>query len=113
MSVLPNRFVGVVGEHESFPVENLALSHCGQLLISCSHDQRVCFWDVHDAKRCTRKANKRKKAKRGNKDKPITCGPADSGANNFFADLAVPAPEGDKAVSSEDNLNDSDSSDDS
>lgn len=45
-SVLPNKCLGVLGTHGHFPVESLSVSRDGQLLASCSHDQRVKFWDV-------------------------------------------------------------------
>lgn len=48
VSVLPNRILGTVGEHPGFPVEALSLSHCGQWLVSCSHDQLVKFSDVRE-----------------------------------------------------------------
>ena len=48
VSILPNRIIGTVGEHPGFPVEALSLSHCGQWLASCSHDQLVKFADVRE-----------------------------------------------------------------
>ena len=35
-----------VGEHQDFPVENLSKSHCGRFLASCSHDQKIKFWNI-------------------------------------------------------------------
>ena len=46
VKINPNRILGVVGEHEGFPVERMRLSGDGTLLGSCSHDKRVKFWDV-------------------------------------------------------------------
>jgi len=40
--------MGTVGEHRGFPVEALSVSHCGQWLASCSHDQLVKFADVRE-----------------------------------------------------------------
>lgn len=45
-SVLPNKCLGVLGSHGHFPVESLSVSRDGRLVASCSHDQRVKFWDV-------------------------------------------------------------------
>lgn len=45
-SVLPNKCLGVLGSHGHFPVESLSVSRDGNLVASCSHDQRVKFWDV-------------------------------------------------------------------
>lgn len=46
VNILPNRFLGIVGKHEDFPVENLSLSHDKKYLASCSHDQKVKFWNL-------------------------------------------------------------------
>lgn len=50
MHILPNRFVGTVGEHKDFPVERMRISRDGNTLASCSHDQSVKFWDVSHLK---------------------------------------------------------------
>ncbi|KAK7503871.1 hypothetical protein BaRGS_00004994, partial [Batillaria attramentaria] len=69
VNILPNRFLGIVGEHEDFPIEGLALSHDKQYLASCSHDQRVKFWFVGDVKK--EKINVSKKAKHSNQTKRL------------------------------------------
>ena len=46
--VLPNRMLGVVGEHSEFPLERLALSADRRWLASASHDTSVKLWDVAD-----------------------------------------------------------------
>lgn len=46
MQMYPNKLLGVVGDHDDFPIEKIALSHDRALLASCSHDQTVQFWDV-------------------------------------------------------------------
>ena len=66
MHILPNRLVGVVGEHEDFPVENLSKSHCGCFLASCSHDQKIKFWNIEELPRVETEASK-KGRKLGNK----------------------------------------------
>ncbi|KAG0248947.1 hypothetical protein BG011_009720 [Mortierella polycephala] len=46
IDILPNKFQGIVGEHEDFPIECIKLSHDKTYLASCSHDDTVRFWDV-------------------------------------------------------------------
>eukprot|EP00038_Savillea_parva_P003202 m.122323 g.122323 ORF g.122323 m.122323 type:complete len:313 (-) comp11103_c0_seq4:147-1085(-) len=46
VDIMPHRIRGVLGEHDGFPVEALALSGDGELLASCSHDQAIKFWNV-------------------------------------------------------------------
>ncbi|KAG0231243.1 WD domain repeat-containing protein 55 [Actinomortierella wolfii] len=46
IDILPNKFQGVVGEHEDYPIECLRLSHDRTYLASSSHDDTVRFWDV-------------------------------------------------------------------
>eukprot|EP01126_Amoeba_proteus_P059678 TRINITY_DN7815_c0_g1_i20.p1 TRINITY_DN7815_c0_g1~~TRINITY_DN7815_c0_g1_i20.p1 ORF type:complete len:194 (-),score=52.39 TRINITY_DN7815_c0_g1_i20:286-867(-) len=46
VSIEPNKFLGVIGEHEDFPVERIALSRDTKFLGSCSHDNIVKFWDL-------------------------------------------------------------------
>lgn len=43
---MPNSLLGVVGSHEEYPIERLALSGEGDLLASVSHDQTVKFWNI-------------------------------------------------------------------
>lgn len=46
VNVLPNQFVGALGEHDGYPIERLALSADGNTLASCSHDCTVKLWDL-------------------------------------------------------------------
>lgn len=46
VQVHPNKLLGLIGEHEDFPVETLRLSHDRKLLASVSHTDKVHFWDV-------------------------------------------------------------------
>lgn len=46
VSILPNKMIGVIGEHADFPVERLAFSHDRHTLGSASHDNTVKLWDV-------------------------------------------------------------------
>lgn len=41
-----HRFVGVVGQHKDFGVENMSVSCDGSILASCSMDEVVRFWNV-------------------------------------------------------------------
>lgn len=43
--MFPQRQLGVVGQHR-LPVERLDISHDGQYLASCSHDNDVKFWNI-------------------------------------------------------------------
>jgi len=45
-SVLPDKFIGVLGDHEGFPVEELELNQSKTLLGSLSHDNKVRLWDA-------------------------------------------------------------------
>ena len=75
--ILPNRFVGTIGEHDDFPVERMRLSRDGDMLASCSHDQTIKFWDVRHLKTLS--------VDPGSKRKDTTT--AESATNDFFADL--------------------------
>ncbi|KAG0266412.1 WD domain repeat-containing protein 55 [Actinomortierella ambigua] len=46
IDILPNKFQGIVGEHENYPIECLRLSHDRTFLASSSHDDTVRFWDI-------------------------------------------------------------------
>ena len=46
VQIQPNKLLGVVGEHEDFPIERIALDRTHRLLGSCSHDLTVKFWDI-------------------------------------------------------------------
>merc|ERR1711998_778123 len=41
MQVQPNKLLGVIGDHDDFPVERIAFSHARRLITSCSHDNTV------------------------------------------------------------------------
>ena len=82
VNILPNRIIGVVGDHEKFPVENLSLSHDKCLLASCSHDQTIKFWNVKSL--FSQKVSDKKKAKKSNKSKLLSS----AGKDDFFSGLA-------------------------
>jgi|TARA_B110000259_G_scaffold118913_1_gene135226 WD40 repeat protein len=46
IGVLPNKMLGVVGEHGDMPVERMALSCDRSALATASHDSTIKLWDV-------------------------------------------------------------------
>ena len=66
----------MVGEHGEFPVEQIRLSPGRNLLASCSHDQKIKFWDVSHFQQMS-----------GNEDKVKTVRNNSSVDENFFEDL--------------------------
>ena len=46
VAIQPNRVLGVIGEHNDFPVEGMCRSRCGNILGSYSHDDTLRFWDL-------------------------------------------------------------------
>ncbi|KAL4230231.1 WD domain repeat-containing protein 55 [Mactra antiquata] len=101
VNILPNRFLGVVGEHPGdLPVENLSLSRDKKWLASCSHDQKIKFWDIDCIKNET--VNEKSRAKKGGKNKFLKS----SDKGDFFADLA--ADENDASTSGQGNDDDDD-----
>ncbi|MCO5563554.1 hypothetical protein L7F22_017199 [Adiantum nelumboides] len=46
ISILPNKMIGVIGEHADFPIERLALCSNRKVLGSASHDHVLKLWDV-------------------------------------------------------------------
>ena len=109
VNVLPNRVLGIVGEHtQEFPVEALSLTSDGTCVVSCSHDQRIKFWNVEEfkhqeidtSKKGTKKAKKDFHSKFGKNKKK----------NDFFDGLVA-----DKKVDDEDgeDVDEDDDSDDS
>jgi len=46
VQIHPNKLLGVIGEHEEFPIERIRLSRDNKYLGSCSHDNTVKFWNV-------------------------------------------------------------------
>jgi len=103
VNILPNRFVGVVGEHEDFPIEGLSLSHDKKFLASCSHDQKVKFWNIEGLDKI--EVNDQKKAKKSAKHKRLNSSKQD----NFFSGLV----DDDDKENSDDGDDNSDNEDDS
>lgn len=51
VSILPNKMIGVIGEHGNYPIERLAFSCDQKVLGSASHDHVLKLWDakyLHD-----------------------------------------------------------------
>ena len=44
--IQPHNLLGVVGEHEDFPIERIRISANAAYLGSCSHDNSVKFWNL-------------------------------------------------------------------
>jgi hypothetical protein len=46
VGIHPNKLLGVIGDHDDFPVERIRLSGDKLVLGSCSHDRTVKFWSL-------------------------------------------------------------------
>ncbi|XP_050695853.1 WD repeat-containing protein 55-like [Eriocheir sinensis] len=46
VQLYPHRFVGIVGQHDYFGVDNISVSHDGTLLASCALEEVVRFWNI-------------------------------------------------------------------
>ncbi|KAH9508247.1 WD domain repeat-containing protein 55 [Bulinus truncatus] len=80
--ILPNRVLGVVGQHSgNFPIEALSMTADRIFIASCSHDQLVKFWNINELK--TQTVDTSKKACRKNK-KPVNFS---SSKKDFFSGL--------------------------
>ena len=83
VNILPNRFLGVVGEHKRSPIEDLVVTHDSEILASCSHDQKIKFWSVDHLHR--KEVNPKSKVNRKDKRARFL---ASGKHENFFSDLA-------------------------
>jgi len=82
--ILPNRVLGVVGQHmEDFPVESLTQTADQSCVASCSHDQRVKFWNVEELE--TQTVDTSKKGTKLAKKNKVKFGKAKQ--NDFFSGL--------------------------
>lgn len=78
--MFPHRFLGIVGDHEGFPIESLSLSYDKKYLASCSHDQKVKFWNISCLENIAEHPNEKGKRR---KIEYLSS----SKKGNFFADL--------------------------
>lgn len=46
IAIQPNKILGVIGDHEDFPVEAISTSFDRRVLGSISHDNIIRFWDI-------------------------------------------------------------------
>ena len=46
VSLQPNKVLGIIGDHEDFPVEGLRPNFDNTILASFAHDEVVRFWDI-------------------------------------------------------------------
>jgi WD40 repeat protein len=46
VQIHPNKLIGVLGDHDGFPVEDLQFSFDKQLIGSISHDNLIRLWDA-------------------------------------------------------------------
>lgn len=65
---MPNKLLGVLGEHENFPIERLRMSRNGDLIASCSHDNSIKFWLNDENKMASLRAAKFNKDKQEESD---------------------------------------------
>ncbi|KAK6172493.1 hypothetical protein SNE40_016131 [Patella caerulea] len=103
VNILPNSFMGVIGEHDGFPIEGIDLTHDKTLLASCSHDQCVKFWNIQNLENL--KINKKKVVKY--KSKKLF-----SRDENFFADINKDVTQEDDEEEKDGDDDDEDESDD-
>lgn len=85
MNILPSRVIGSIGQHVGEPIEQLATCHTGSFLASCSHDQKVKFWDISSLSSVV-VDDYRKRKKKSGQLKSLTRKAFGSG-EDFFADL--------------------------
>lgn len=46
VALQPNKMIGVIGDHEEFPVESMTMDYSRRVLGSIAHDNLVRFWDI-------------------------------------------------------------------
>ena len=46
VALQPNKVLGIIGDHEDFPVEGMRCSRDSRILGSFAHDETVRFWDI-------------------------------------------------------------------
>lgn len=101
---MPNRFLGVIGGHDGFPIQKLALSNDSNVCASIGHDEQIRFWDVENLKSRHIDAQSKSKSKVLKNKKLNLKGKSD----NFFADLIENDQEHDDDDGDDDDDNDDD-----
>lgn len=96
--------MGVLGNHDGFPIQTMSVSSDGNVVASISHDEYVKFWNVENIKSIKIDAQSKCKNKTLKNKKINVKGKSD----NFFADLCEKNDEDE-----EDDDDDSDESNDS
>jgi hypothetical protein len=97
--------LGVLGNHDGFPIQTMSVSSDGNVVASISHDEYVKFWNVENIKSIKIDAQSKCKNKTLKNKKINVKGKSD----NFFADLCDKNDEDEE----EDDDDDSDESNDS
>ena len=98
--------MGVLGNHDGFPIQTMSVSSDGNVVASISHDEYVKFWNVENIKSIKIDAQSKCKNKTLKNKKINVKGKSD----NFFADLCE---KNDEDEEEDDDDDDSDESDDS
>lgn len=91
--ILPNRFLGVVGEHNNMPVHKVAVCCDRDFIASSSHDSIIKFWNVDHLHNPSVNANA-KPVKGLKQKKLVKSGVAGDGASflsDLNKDMTVPA----------------------
>ncbi|CAH1777728.1 unnamed protein product, partial [Owenia fusiformis] len=117
VNILPNRFLGNVGEHDGFPIESLSQSHDCKYVASCSHDQKIKFWNIEEMDKESEKIDVRKKATKKSKEKTLNTA---ANRDDFFSGFDDNTGDADNKGSDDeesdeygsDDIEDGDSSDD-
>ena len=107
--IFPNRFLGVVGSHDDFPIQKLCLSSDKNVCASISHDEYVKFWNVENIKHRTLDAQSKSKSKSAKNRKINAFGKSES----FFSDLIEEKDEDSEEDDSSDEEGSDESDDDS
>ena len=105
--IMPNRFLGIVGNHDDFPVQAMCLSSDGTCCASISHDEHVKFWSVEKIRNVEVDAQSKSKNKTLKNKALNKSGKSD----NFFGDLAEDKDDNDDDDDDDDDDEDSDDTD--
>jgi hypothetical protein len=101
--------LGIVGSHNGFPIQKLAISSDSSICASIAHDEFIRFWNVENLKNKNLDAQSKSKSKML-KNKKLN---AKGKSENFFADIIENNEEDDDDDDDEDDDDADDSDDDS